>query len=59
MANLRTVKKQRYLKTAVLENGVKGGILYITTKEHIRDLKISGVLGGGRQLRGGTGRGDY
>ena len=39
--------------------GVKGGILYITTKEHIRDLKISGVLGGGRQLRGGTGRGDY
>ena len=44
-------KKRRYWKTAV-----KGShILYITKKKHIRDLKVSGSIGGAGQRRGGIG----
>ena len=35
-------------KTAVLENGGKGSLIYyITKKKHIRDLKISSKVFGG------------
>ena len=33
------------------------GVIYITKKINIRDLKIIGSIGGGRQRRGSWGRG--
>ena len=47
-------RSRDWRKTAVLENGGKWSHnIYLTKKKRIRDLKISGGIGGDRQQRGG------
>lgn len=52
MANLRTVKKQRYFKTAVLENGGKGRHIIYNHKRTYSGLENQRGIGGRSSIEG-------
>ena len=55
-STLKHRRSRDWRKTAVLENDSKKS--HLIRKKHIRDLKISGGIGGGGQRRGNIGGDD-